>query len=72
MATNYGGVTMSNIEAIIVNGVRYDKVKTDVSPHNICDICDLHWLCEPIDSTFPVMECKVLASNKECWKINEE
>ena len=59
---------MSNIEAIIVDGVRYDKVKTDVSPHNICDICDLHCLCEPIGSTFSVSECKVLSENNECWK----
>lgn len=36
---------MSNIEAIIVDGVRYDKVKIDVSPRKICDMCDLLCLC---------------------------
>ena len=61
-----------NIEAIIVDGVRYDKVKSDVSPINICDICDLHWLCEPIGSTFAVFECKVLSNNNECWKRCEQ
>lgn len=65
---------MSNIEAIIVDGVRYDKVKSDVSPINICnicDICDLQYLCKPIGSTFPVLECKVLSENNECWKRKE-
>lgn len=62
---------MSNIEAIIVDGVRYDKVKTNASLINVCDICDLQWLCEPIDSTFPVMECKVLSESNECWKRKE-
>lgn len=63
---------MSNIEAIIVDGVRYDKVKSNVSPINICDICDLQHLCQPIDSTFPVLECKVLAENNEYWKRCEQ
>ena len=60
---------MSKIEAIIVDGVRYDKVKSKVSPINICD---LQYLCQPIDSTFPVLECKVLSENNECWKRKEE
>lgn len=63
---------MSNIEAIIVDGVRYDKVKSNVLPINICDICDLQYLCLSIDSTFPVLECKVLSENNECWKRKEE
>lgn len=63
---------MSNIEAIIVDGVRYDKVKSNVSPINICDICDLQYLCQPIGSTFPVLECKVLSENNECWKRCEQ
>lgn len=63
-----GGITMSNIEAIIIDGVRYDMVKIDVSPRNICDMCDLQWLCEPIGSTFPVVECKALLEDNECWK----
>lgn len=62
---------MSNIEAIIVDGVRYDKVtaKTEF----VCEECELREeFCEVADSIFPIRECKALAGNGECWKRKEE
>lgn len=62
---------MSNIEAIIVDGARYDKVtaKTEF----VCEECELREVCcEPADSTFPISECTVLAKSNECWKRCEQ
>lgn len=62
---------MSNIEAIIVDGVRYDKV--EAKTEFVCEECGLREeFCEVADSIFPIRECKALAGNNECWKRCEQ
>ena len=60
---------MSNIEAIIVDGVRYDKVKAKTE--FVCEECELREVCEE-DKDYAVF-CGALNSELgECWKRKEE
>lgn len=56
---------MANIEAIIVDGVRYDKVKTEF----VCEECDLRDLCDESDSLG--LECNCITEGDQCWKRKE-
>lgn len=58
-------VTLVEAFRFLTNGlvkVVYPAV-VEVSGEECCDVAD---------STFPIMECKVLAGNGECWKRKEE
>lgn len=55
---------MSNIEAIIVDGVRYDKAKAEF----VCEECELREVCESHPYFGLAAKCDVIASNNECWK----
>ena len=57
---------MANIEAIIIGGVRYDKVKTEF----VCEDCDLRDLCDESDSLG--LECNCITEGDQCWKRKEE
>lgn len=59
---------MSNIEAIIVDGVRYDKVKAKTK--FVCEECELREECE--NHTGVVLQCMSRARDGECWKRKEE
>lgn len=59
---------MSKIEAIVVNGIRYDNVKAKTE--FVCEECELREVCEE-DKDYAVM-CGVLISELgECWKRKE-
>lgn len=58
---------MSNIEAIIVDGVRYDKVTA--KPEFVCEECELRDKCS--EHTGIVLKCMSLAKDCECWKRKE-
>jgi hypothetical protein len=58
---------MSNIEAIIVDGVRYDKVKAKTG--FVCEECELREVCEKSDSL--ATECKCITEHYQCWKRKE-
>ena len=59
---------MANIEAIIVDGVRYDRVQAKTE--FVCEECELREVCEE-DKDYAVM-CGVLISELgECWKRKE-
>ena len=58
---------MSNIEAIIVDGVRYDKVKAKTE--FVCEECELREVCEGRDSL--ASECKCITEHYQCWKRKE-
>ena len=55
---------MSNIEAIIVDGARYDKVQA--KPEFVCEECELREECEESDSLAD--ECKCITEHYQCWK----
>ena len=59
---------MSNIEAIIVDGVRYDKVtaKTEF----VCEECELREVCEE-EFVFFETNCGHIVGKKKCWKRKE-
>ena len=59
---------MSNIEAIIVDGVRYDKVKANTE--FVCEECGLREVCEE-DKDYTVMCGVLIAELGECWKRKE-
>jgi hypothetical protein len=59
---------MSNIEAIIVDGVRYDKVKA--MTEFVCYECDLKEVCEE-KAIFAIACGDALSSDNECWKRKE-
>lgn len=56
---------MSNIEAIIVDGVRYDKVKAKTE--FVCEECELREVCEESEDFF-AWGCKAISSINETWK----
>lgn len=56
---------MSNIEAIIVDGVRYDLVKAKTE--FVCEECELREVCEE-GSGFCAVDCDHIVGWKECWK----
>lgn len=58
---------MSNIEAIIVDGVRYDKVKAKTE--FVCEECELREVCEESDSF--AAECKCITAHYQYWKRKE-
>ena len=60
---------MSNIEAIIVDGVRYDKVKAKTE--FVCEECDLGEVCEE-EYGFCETNCGHIVGWKECWKRCEQ
>jgi hypothetical protein len=60
---------MSNIEAIIVDGVRYDKVKAKTE--FVCEECELREECENVSYVQFAEKCNVIISNNECWKRKE-
>ena len=59
---------MGNIEAIIVDGVRYDKVKAKTE--FVCEECELREVCEEdkafADKCIAINECE-----RRCWKRKE-
>lgn len=57
---------MSNIEAIIVDGVRYDKVKSNTQ--YVCEECELREVCESQPYFGLAAKCDVITNNNECWK----
>ena len=59
---------MSNIEAIIVDGVRYDKVKAKTE--FVCDECELREVCN--GNTAISLPCWYGIQSVECWKRKEE
>lgn len=60
---------MSNIEAIIVDGVRYDKVKAKTE--FVCEECELREVCEE-DNDYAVFCGALVSELGECWKRKEE
>lgn len=59
---------MSNIETIIVDGVRYDRVQA--KSEFVCEECELREVCEE-DKDYAVF-CGVLISELgECWERKE-
>ena len=60
---------MSNIEAIIVDGVRYDKVKAKTE--FVCEECELREVCEE-DTDYAVFCGALISELGECWKRKEE
>ena len=58
---------MSNIEAIIVDGVRYDKVKAKTE--FVCEECELREVCE-VDGNLAA-DCHLLVLYNEYWKRKE-
>jgi hypothetical protein len=57
---------MSNIEAIIVDGVRYDK-KVSICDINSCDECELREImCANKGDWFP-RACRAMIFSIECW-----
>lgn len=61
---------MSNIEAIIVDGVRYDKV--NAKTQFVCEECELRDECESHPYFGLASSCDAIASHNECWKRKEE
>ena len=59
---------MSNIEAIIVDGVRYDRVKAKTE--FVCEECELREVCKKTKNFGGT--CWDLTVFKECWKRKEE
>ena len=59
---------MLNIEAIIIDGVRYDKVKGKTE--YVCDDCELREACKG-EVDFAIACGDALSSNDECWKRKE-
>ena len=60
---------MSNIEAIIIDGVRYDKIKVNTCLS--CKECELARECE-IKGNSIKFACYNLTNYDECWKRKEE
>ena len=60
---------MSNIEAIIVDGTRYDKVKAKTE--FVCEECELREVCEE-DKDYAVFCGALISELGECWKRKEE
>ena len=58
---------MSNIEAIIVDGVRYDKVKAKTE--FVCEECELREVCE--NTPRFAVKCDAIVNNNECWERKE-
>lgn len=58
---------MSNIEAIIVDGVRYDKVKAKTE--FVCEECELREVCEECKYFGDI--CWRLSQLDECWERKE-
>ena len=61
---NYKG----NIEAIIVDGVRYDKVKAKTE--FVCEECELGEVCD--ENAKMVVYCWATLKKNECWKRCEQ
>ena len=59
---------MLNIEAIIVDGVRYYRVQAKTE--FVCEECELRERCK--DDTSIVLKCRSLAIDCECWKRKNE
>lgn len=59
---------MSNIEAIIVDGVRYDKVKAKTE--FVCEECELREVCEE-DKGYAVFCGALISELGKCWKRKE-
>lgn len=59
---------MSNIEAIIVDGVRYDKVKAKTE--FVCEECEFARKCGIKDYSLKIA-CYNLTNYDECWKRKE-
>lgn len=57
---------MSDIEAIIVDGVRYDKVKAQTV--FVCEECELREVC----NAKMVVYCWATLGKNECWKRCEQ
>lgn len=72
MLEKKGGLVMAcnDIEAIVVDGVRYDRV-TASGIDKTCKECDLRHRCNSIDSVFS-LSCSYLSKNNECWKLHNE
>ena len=58
-----------NIEAIIVDGVRYDRVQAKTE--FVCEECELREVCESQPYFGLASNCDAIASNNECWKRKE-
>lgn len=58
---------MSNIEAIIVDGIRYDRVKAKTE--FVCEECDLREVCEN-DKGF-ALKCNEIVERGNKWQISE-
>lgn len=59
---------MSKIEAIVVDGVRYDKVRAKTE--FVCEECELGEVCENREDFF-AWGCKAISSINEIWKRKE-
>lgn len=59
---------MPNIEAIIVDGVRYDKVEADTE--FACERCALREICDDNKGFADI--CLRLSQLDECWEREEE
>lgn len=59
---------MSNIEAIIVDGVRYDRVQAKTE--FVCEECELIDKCQ--EHTGVALKCMSRAKDCECWERKEE
>ena len=59
---------MSNIEAIIVDGVRYDKVQAKTE--YVCEECELREVCEE-DKEFTDKCIAINEYESKCWKRKE-
>ena len=57
---------MSNIESIIVDGVRYDKVKAKTE--FVCEECELREECGCHPSFGLAAKCYASARAADCWK----
>jgi hypothetical protein len=60
---------MSNIEAIIVDGIRYDKVKAKTE--FVCEECELREACEE-DKEFTDKCIAINEYESKCWKRCEQ
>lgn len=61
---------MANIEAIIVDGVRYDKVKKTEYPSEIsCQECSLLEVCQKHELNW---DCCEITGQDEIWKRKDE
>lgn len=59
---------MLNIKAIIVDGVRYDKVKAKTE--FVCEECELREVCEE-NKDYAILCGGLIDELCECWKRKE-